>query len=119
MLVLQVLKNRKVPYVVHAQYSESRPYQGGHLSRVHLGGSFMGFTFEELCEMGTGEYEVAALDPHDFRNTGTEPEFQSAWEAKHAQFEFILFGYQVGSYTSLEVLAFAQDTLEARRAGEA
>jgi hypothetical protein len=119
MLALQVLKNRNVPYVVHAQYSGSQPHQGGHLSSVHPGGSFMGFTFEELCEMGTGEHEVAALDPHDFRSTGTEPKFQSAWEAQHAQFEFVPFGYQVGAYTSLEVLAFAQDTLAARLAGEA
>jgi len=111
MFVLQVLKKRKVPYVVHAQYSESRSHQGGHLSSVYPGGSFMGYTFENLCKMGTGEHEVASLDQHDFRNSGPEPKFQSDWEAKHAQFEFILFGYQVGAYTSLEVLSFAQDTL--------
>jgi len=117
MLTLQVLSFRKVPYVVHAQYSESM--QGGHLSSIYPGGSFKGYAFEKLCEMGTGVHQVAALDPYDFQNTGVEPEFQSGRKAKLSQFEFILFGYQVGAYTSEEVLGFAQDILDMRKEGEA
>lgn len=58
----------------------------------------MGFTFETLCEIGSGEHELAAQDPYDFRNTGIQPTYQSAWEEIHERFKFILFGYQVGAY---------------------
>lgn len=27
----------------------------------------MGYTFEKLCEMGTGAHHVASLDPYDFQ----------------------------------------------------
>ncbi|NHZ97594.1 hypothetical protein [Massilia sp. CCM 8734] len=116
MLILQVLNNRKIPYVVHAEYSASKSHHGGHLSSVYPGGRFMGFTFETLCEMGTGEHELAALDPYDFKNTGIRPTYQSALEEMDEKFKFILFGYQVGAYTSLEVLAYAEDISAARRA---
>jgi len=118
MLTLQVLYTRKIPYVVHAEYSVSKSHHGGHLSSVYPGGRFMGFTFEILCEMGSGEHELAALDPHDFQNTGIKPTYQSALESMHEKFKFILFGYQVGAYTSLEVLAYAEEISAARRASE-
>ena len=118
MLILQVLNTRRKPYVVHAEYRASKSHHGGHLSSVYPGGRFMGFTFETLCEMGSGEHELSAMDPYDFQNTGIEPTYQSAWEEMHDKFKFILFGYQVGTYTSLEVLAYAEEISAARRASE-
>ncbi len=103
MLTLQVFwkKDR-----IYAQHSESKN-SGGLLAAVYPGGSFMGHSFEALARMGSGEHDVATLDPHDFRNTGQEPVYESLWRSEVARFEFILFGYQVGAYTALEVLNVA------------
>lgn len=118
MLILQILYRRKIPYVVHAQYQESKAHRGSHLSSVYPGGTFMGFTYETLCEMGTGEHELAALDPYDSQNTGIKPTYRSALEEMHEKFKFVLFGYQVGVYTYLEVLAYAEVVSAARYASE-
>lgn len=80
----------------------------GHLAAVYPGGSFMGYSFDELAAMGSGEHDVKTLNAHDFQNTGLEPVHRSGWASEVARFEFVLFGYQVGAYTSLEVLAVAQ-----------
>lgn len=105
MITLQVAhkKNR-----IFAQYLAAAMNSGGHLADVYPGGSFMGYSFEELARMGSGDHDVEARDPHDFQNRGQEPVYQSQWHAEVARFEFVLFGYQVGAYTSLEVLAVAQ-----------
>ncbi len=68
----------------------------------------MGYSFDELVVMGTGEHSKDARDQYDFRNTGVAPTYESPWEAKLAAFEEVLFGYQVGAFTSLEVLAAAR-----------
>lgn len=93
---------------IFAQYLTVTKNGGGHLAAVYPGGSFMGYSFDELARMGSGEHDVEARDPHDFQNTGQEPAYQLQWRAEVARFEFVLFGYQIGVYTSLEVLAVAQ-----------
>ena len=102
MLTLQVFwkKDR-----IHAQHRASK--NTGHLATVYPGGSFMGYSFDALANMGSGEHDVETLDPHDFRNTGQEPTYESEWRSEVARFEFVLFGYQVGAYTALEVLSVA------------
>jgi len=111
MLTIQVLRSHGG--VVHVHYSESG--RGGHLSSVYPGGTFLGFSFEKLREMGNGEHGVDALDPYDFSKTGEEPGFKSEWEAKFFHFQCVLFGYQVGAYTALEVLGVAEETSAIRR----
>ena len=71
----------------------------------------MGFTFDDLCELGTGEHDLKARDPYDFSNTGKKPEYESEWASGFARFESVLFGYQVGVYTAREVLAIAADVV--------
>ncbi|RIX79612.1 hypothetical protein [Acidovorax cavernicola] len=73
----------------------------------------MGFEFDELAFMGTGGHAVEMRNPVDFQNTGLKPVPVSAREAELARFEEVLFGYQVGAYTSLEVLAVAGRTIDA------
>jgi hypothetical protein len=115
MLTIQVLRSHGG--VVHVNYSESG--RSGHLSGVYPGGTFMGFSFERLREMGNGEHRVVALDPYDFSKTGEAPRFKSEWEAKFFHFQSVLFGYQVGVYTALEVLSVADEVSAVRRANEA
>jgi len=103
MLTLQVFKTKPV---VHAQYRAST--SGGLLVSVYPGGSFMGYSFDELVAMGTGEHAQVARNQHDFRNTGSAPTYKCSHEARLAAFEEVLFGYQVGAFTSLEVLAAAR-----------
>lgn len=67
----------------------------------------MGYSFDALATLGSGEHDIEALDPHDFGNTGQAPTYESEWRSEIARFEFVLFGYQVGAYTTLEVLAVA------------
>ena len=114
MLTLQVLRSHGV---VHAQYRESD--DASLMASVYPGGTLMGFSFAKLCDMGSGEHRVVSLDPHDVSSTGAEPAFKSEWEAKVAHFQFVLFGYQVGAYTALEVLHVAQKVLAVRHANEA
>ena len=97
MLVIQVLRRKNV---VHAFCEKV-------LASVYPDGSFMGFRFEELVAMGTGQHAVEPRDRYDFQRTGTEPTYESAWRADVAKFEYVLFGYQTGTYTALEVLSLA------------
>lgn len=105
MLTVQVLRRKNV---VHA-YCEKV------LVSVYTGGSFMGFSFDELVAMGTGQHPIAPRDRYDFRSTGTEPTYESIWKSDVAKFEAMLFGYQTGTYTALEVLSAAASIWEKER----
>lgn len=104
MLTLQVFRKKDRVYAHHRESKNS----GGLLTAVYPGGSFMGYSFDELASMGSGEHDVEALDARDSSNTGDDPIYESRWRSEVARFEFVLFGYQVGAYTSLEVLAVAK-----------
>lgn len=99
---------------IYAEYRASRNSQGAHLTTIYPGGSFMGYSFDELADMGSGEHHVEARNPYDFQHTGQEPSYDSRWREQLARFEGVLFGYHVGAYTALEVLAVAREVDAAR-----
>lgn len=72
----------------------------------------MGFSFAELLKLGNGRHELVECDEHDFRNTGAPPD-RTPDQEQIDQFEEVLFGYQQGAFTSLEVLAVAERVLSA------
>lgn len=107
MLTLQVFYKRNR---IHAYYSESG--SGAALSTVYPGGTFMGFEFDELASMGSGQHAIQAREPADCNKTGEEAYSDTERNAAMHRFEFVLFGYQVGAYTSSEVLGIAAQTIE-------
>jgi len=102
---------RKHRVFVHSVQSPPPPNSGGGFATVYPGGSFMGLSFAALVELGAGRHEIAECDENDFQNTGQPPELQSERAAMLEWFEGVLFGYQHGAFTSLEVLTAAERVL--------
>ena len=76
----------------------------------------MGLPFDALVDLGTGRHEIPKCDEIDFQNLGQPPEYEDESDQLLVWFEEILFGYQQGAYTSLEVLAAADRVLGSRNA---
>jgi hypothetical protein len=95
----------------HCVQSPSSPNSGGGFATVYPGGSFMGLSFAALVELGTGRHKIAECNERDFQNTGRPSELQSEGAAMLEWFEEVLFGYQHGAFTSLEVLSAAERVL--------
>lgn len=72
----------------------------------------MGFSFATLLELGNGRHEIEGCDEHEFLNPGL-PSNRTPDQEQIERFEEVLFGYQQGFFTSLEVLAVAERVLDA------
>lgn len=84
----------------------------GTLTTVYPGGSFAGFSFEALVQLGPGRHEIMECDEGASQDLGKIPEYKSERKRELAWFETILFGHQQGFYTSLEVLNVAEKVLK-------
>ena len=103
-----VLPGKRMVYVAGA----------GLVGCVYPGGRYLGFSFDELLALGTGEHHMTIPDAADFRQAGDEPVYEREFDRQLDEYRFCLFGYQVGLYTAAEMLHIAAKLLATRNATE-